>query len=250
MVTDIGEGGEQAERIGRPMLGLATTEELLTEVAVRMEATQNSLKGSDLGRLCREAIANLSAGVLGYRLVGRRPAQPRMLLSSALFALGGVDKDTAHRNADIILDLLADQGLGIVGLDDEEFGSAVAFVEMAGDSLDEDDDMALYGPCPTCGTARTVATDDGNENLGLICSACSAMGARSRIRAAVDAPWCECWMAVRRHKHVEGEGIFTESFVLGAEWAMGLFDADRTKREGDPRAVASNVSHFGRNETP
>lgn len=52
-----------------PLLGLATTEELLIEVAVRMEVTQNSLKGRDLGRLCREAIANLGPGILGYRTV-------------------------------------------------------------------------------------------------------------------------------------------------------------------------------------
>lgn len=53
-----------------PLLGMATTRELLTEVAVRMEVTQNSIKGSDLGRLCREALANLAPGILDYRTVG------------------------------------------------------------------------------------------------------------------------------------------------------------------------------------
>lgn len=53
-----------------PNLGLATTEMLLEEVAVRMEVSQNSLKGRELGALCREAIANLDAGVLRYRTVG------------------------------------------------------------------------------------------------------------------------------------------------------------------------------------
>ncbi len=39
--------------IPEPLLGLATTRELLTEVATRMEITQNSIKGRDLGVLCR-----------------------------------------------------------------------------------------------------------------------------------------------------------------------------------------------------
>jgi hypothetical protein len=50
-----------------PLLGLATTAELLDELAVRLETTQNSSKGRELGSLCREAIANLSFGVLAYR---------------------------------------------------------------------------------------------------------------------------------------------------------------------------------------
>ena len=56
-----------------PRLGLATTRELLEELAVRMEVTQNSLKGRDLGRLCREALANLASFVLDYRPVDPYP---------------------------------------------------------------------------------------------------------------------------------------------------------------------------------
>lgn len=52
-----------------PHLGLATTEHLLRELAVRMEITQNSTRGRDLGVLCREAIDNLAASVLNYRTV-------------------------------------------------------------------------------------------------------------------------------------------------------------------------------------
>lgn len=51
------------------LLGLATTSELLTELAVRMEVTQNSTKGRELGRLCRQALDNLDGGVLAYRTV-------------------------------------------------------------------------------------------------------------------------------------------------------------------------------------
>lgn len=54
-----------------PLLGLATTRELLREVAARMETTQNSLKGREreLGALCREAVVMLDAKVLDYRTV-------------------------------------------------------------------------------------------------------------------------------------------------------------------------------------
>jgi hypothetical protein len=52
-----------------PMLGLATTAELLVEVAARMEITQNSIKGREIGRLCREALDNLAPSVLVYRTV-------------------------------------------------------------------------------------------------------------------------------------------------------------------------------------
>lgn len=45
----------------------ASTRELLEELAARMEATQNSTKGRELGRLCREAVDNLDAGILNYR---------------------------------------------------------------------------------------------------------------------------------------------------------------------------------------
>lgn len=49
-----------------PVFG-ATTRELLAEVAGRMEATQNSIAGCDLGRMCRTAIDNLDEGVLNFR---------------------------------------------------------------------------------------------------------------------------------------------------------------------------------------
>lgn len=52
-----------------PLLGLATTRQLLDELAVRMEVTQNSHKGRELGVLCREAIDNLDPGVLNYSTV-------------------------------------------------------------------------------------------------------------------------------------------------------------------------------------
>jgi hypothetical protein len=57
------------KRQEEPLLGLATTRELLDELAVRMEVTQNSIKGRDLGRLCREAIENLAPGILAYRTI-------------------------------------------------------------------------------------------------------------------------------------------------------------------------------------
>lgn len=52
-----------------PRLGMATTRHLLEEVATRMEITQNSTKGRELGSLCREALRNLDRGVLDYRTV-------------------------------------------------------------------------------------------------------------------------------------------------------------------------------------
>lgn len=52
-----------------PLLGLATTHQLLDELAVRMEISQNSDKGRDLGSLCREAILHLAESVLEYRTV-------------------------------------------------------------------------------------------------------------------------------------------------------------------------------------
>lgn len=59
-----------------PLLGLATTRELLNEVATRMEITQNSLKGSDLGRLCREAVSNLAPHILDYKTVAEETGCP------------------------------------------------------------------------------------------------------------------------------------------------------------------------------
>lgn len=52
-----------------PLLGLATTRELLAELEVRMRVTQNSTGGRKLGDLCAEALENLSPGVLNYRTV-------------------------------------------------------------------------------------------------------------------------------------------------------------------------------------
>lgn len=53
-----------------PLVGLATTRQLLEELEVRMRVTQNSNKGRDLGRLCEEALENLDRGVLDCRTVG------------------------------------------------------------------------------------------------------------------------------------------------------------------------------------
>jgi len=52
-----------------PLLGLASTRELLQEVATRMRITQNSNAGRDLGRECELAIDNLDSGVLDYNTV-------------------------------------------------------------------------------------------------------------------------------------------------------------------------------------
>lgn len=58
-------------------LGLATTRQLLRELAVRMEVTQNSLitqnslKGLELAKFCREALAQLSPATLNYCPAGR-----------------------------------------------------------------------------------------------------------------------------------------------------------------------------------
>lgn len=53
-----------------PLLGLATTRTLLQEIAARMEITQDSAKGREVGRLCRAAVASLDTAVLDYRTVG------------------------------------------------------------------------------------------------------------------------------------------------------------------------------------
>lgn len=50
-----------------PQLGLATTFQLLEELATRMEVTQNSIAGRELAQDCRTAMQNLSKGVLEYR---------------------------------------------------------------------------------------------------------------------------------------------------------------------------------------
>lgn len=54
----------------RPNLGMASTRELLEEVAFRMEKTQNSTSGEQLASMCRDAVDNLARGVLDYRRVG------------------------------------------------------------------------------------------------------------------------------------------------------------------------------------
>lgn len=54
-----------------PLLGLATTSELLAEVADRMRTTQNSHAGEALGDMCVEALGNLTKSVLDYRRVAR-----------------------------------------------------------------------------------------------------------------------------------------------------------------------------------
>jgi hypothetical protein len=53
----------------QPNLGCASTDELLAEVATRMQVTQNSISGRKLGTLCEEARVQLSPGVLAYRTV-------------------------------------------------------------------------------------------------------------------------------------------------------------------------------------
>lgn len=62
---------ESLARQGEPMLGLASTRDLLGELAARMENTQNSTAGRDLARRCRDAIDKLARGVLDYRTVSR-----------------------------------------------------------------------------------------------------------------------------------------------------------------------------------
>jgi hypothetical protein len=59
----------------QPRMGLATTRELLTEVASRMQVTQNSTAGRELGRTCIDAIDNLDSGVLEYATWRPMPEQ-------------------------------------------------------------------------------------------------------------------------------------------------------------------------------
>lgn len=60
---------DPALKTDEPLLGLATTRQLLEELEVRMRVTQNSIKGDDLGRLCAEALENLDHHILDYRTV-------------------------------------------------------------------------------------------------------------------------------------------------------------------------------------
>lgn len=54
---------------GEPFLGLATTEQLLEEIAVRMEITPSGYGGDKIGKHCREALERLSLDVLHYRTI-------------------------------------------------------------------------------------------------------------------------------------------------------------------------------------
>lgn len=67
-LSPIREGSETAPSC-EPMLGAATTKQLLEELAVRMEATQNSTAGRRLAVHCREALSNFYGHVLNYRTV-------------------------------------------------------------------------------------------------------------------------------------------------------------------------------------
>lgn len=64
-----GPWDDESETQDKPLLGLATTAELLAELEVRMRVTQNSLNGRELGRLCSAALVNLDKSVLNYRTV-------------------------------------------------------------------------------------------------------------------------------------------------------------------------------------
>ncbi len=55
--------------LNEPRLGCATTAELLEELAVRMEVSQNSIRGCELESLCRQALENLDGYVLRYRTI-------------------------------------------------------------------------------------------------------------------------------------------------------------------------------------
>jgi hypothetical protein len=50
-----------------PKLGIATTQTLLSELATRMEITQDTEVGAALGLVLREALENLDQDVLDYR---------------------------------------------------------------------------------------------------------------------------------------------------------------------------------------
>ena len=53
-----------------PHLGLATTAELMEEIAVRLEVTQNSIAGRELADQLRQALHHLGVGILNYTSVG------------------------------------------------------------------------------------------------------------------------------------------------------------------------------------
>lgn len=54
-----------------PLLGLATTAQLIEEIAVRMEITQHprTMLGDGFGSLCRDMLRNFLPEVLDYRTV-------------------------------------------------------------------------------------------------------------------------------------------------------------------------------------
>lgn len=51
----------------KALLGLATTRELIGELATRMEVTQDTQKGREFGQLCRRALAVIDPDVLNYK---------------------------------------------------------------------------------------------------------------------------------------------------------------------------------------
>ncbi len=52
-----------------PLLGYATTRNLLAELAARMELSQNTTKGRELGALCEEAMEKLAPFILDHRSI-------------------------------------------------------------------------------------------------------------------------------------------------------------------------------------
>lgn len=62
----------------KPLLGLASTRDLLEELDTRMRITQNSTRGRELGAFCREALRNLDANVLSYRTIGPWDNDPQV----------------------------------------------------------------------------------------------------------------------------------------------------------------------------
>ena len=56
-----------------PRLGLATTEQMLEEIAIRMEVCQDSLAGRAFGTECRMALQVLADEVLAYSTCNEVP---------------------------------------------------------------------------------------------------------------------------------------------------------------------------------
>ena len=53
----------------KPLLGLATTGELIGELKARMEVTQDTKRGREFGEICGHAMVTLDPQVLAYRVV-------------------------------------------------------------------------------------------------------------------------------------------------------------------------------------